>query len=319
MQKKSTLKKILIGFSVLFCVLLIAVGVIGYQVLKQLPSPSQIGKMMNSQKQKPLNATGSASKNVPAATQPKEGSTLEALKEAAHIQDERKLNKYVEGMFLDYSRPLISVCEKLNLARESELLKVGVVPKDENEFFKTVGDALDKNPDDPFAESMFSTVRYVFRFPRAKDLIETVEAAKGGSDRESTMAEKAIFYSKAVMAYREMHAHQKEINDFSMRTYHLFVLGQAVRDNPELANAPEMQSYCQSIQKSMNEDVPYNATVEATEMQKFLSWARIPPESVNFNPNMKSNMNIELSDNQFKMSLGWMGELMNTTQEKSTN
>lgn len=203
---------------------------------------------------------------------------------------------------------LANVCDHLHNAER--IKEEGLKP---NEFGQKMEDSVLTDKKDPMIESMKPILRFAFNLPEMKSLFKLAEEASETND--DGFFTKAEFYSKLFGVYSEMKANKSKIEEISDRGYLLFIMSKIVSLRPELANDSKLQTYCQSIEESNNNQTPFSFSEALVEFESFLTYAGVSAKEVGFDPNYRTHFIIENNQNGISFKGGWIDQLISTPQK----
>lgn len=299
MKKALKLIAVLLGGSLLVFVILVLL------FIKSLPSTWEIKQKVSPKAaQKP---------EFSAPTVPADAAKEKPLEKPAVAKAKTQDDRIDEGKelsarvlledFLNEQKPLSSVCAQLGQAPHSRFLR-----KDHSgsakEFMKSF---LEEDAKDPLAESAAPLFRYVFRLENMKELIGMVENAQ--VERDEGLFKKTEFYTKLGLAAQELREQKPALDRLLMKSYNLFILARAVGQHPELARDPASLQYCEQLEKNLNLHLEFNAEEQARELQKFLDYARITPEELDYDPEYRSDLKFNYTNKSLAMNQIWIEKL----------
>lgn len=300
---KKALKIISITVGVLVLVLVIAFLLF----IKSLPSTWEIKQAISPKKaQNPefvQNAKPSAL-NAAATPLPEKPGTTPAPSHEEKVDDSKALSmQVVKEDFMNEQKPLSTVCAYLPAAEQSKFLR-----KDDsgsaNEFMKVLADHDHK---DPLAESAAPLMRYLFRIDGMRDLIEMID--KADAEHDQSLFKKAEFYTKLALAGQAMRANKANLDRILMKSYNLYILSRAVGKHPELARDPATLNFCDQMEKNLNMGLDYNPEEQSAELQKFLDYAKISPQEVDYDPNYRSDVKFDITNRSATLNHVWIEKL----------
>lgn len=197
------------------------------------------------------------------------------------------------------SKPLSNFCSSLKNAKTGKMNTQEV-----NRAFQL---SLDEATADPRAQALKPVFRYILRLPAFQDLIATVNAASTKQEVESLM-EKAAFYSKVVAAAAAMRAHKEDFEAISDRSYLFYKLNEVVAQRPEALADERLKKFCDDTESAFNNNVPVQFDQEKKNFERLLSELNVEPSSIGYNPDYKTNFDIQLGEKNLTLKGGWLEE-----------
>ncbi|GEM_PF-1964974 len=213
--------------------------------------------------------------------------------------------------FLDSRKPLVQSCKTLEQAASSEFLRD---PRSASAkyFFKS----LAEEKHDPLVETAAPILRYIFRAPGMQSVVDTV--LKAEETQDFGLLKKAEFYYEIYRAGDFLKNHKDDMDEILQKSYNMHHLAKAVAQKPELARDAATLSFCEQMEKNVNEKGEYNADEAAGEMMKFLGDAGIDPKSIGYDPNYRSKVKLNLSSTQVTINDTWVVQLFARDIQKAS-
>jgi hypothetical protein len=228
----------------------------------------------------------------PAVTQPQAQTstttTVQALNSRAGLDD-----------LISPNKPLSNFCSSLKNAKAGKMTNQEV-----NRAFQL---SLDEATADPRAQALKPVFRYILRLPAFQDLIATVDAASSKQEVESMM-EKAAFYSKVVAAAAAMRMHKEDFEAISDRSYLFYKLNEVVAQKPELMSDERLKKFCDDTESAFNNNVPVQFDQEKKNFERLLAELDVEPGSIGYNPDYKTNFDIQMGEKSLTLKGGWLEE-----------
>ncbi|KYG63809.1 hypothetical protein AZI86_13385 [Bdellovibrio bacteriovorus] len=296
----------ILGISVAVIVLVLA-GLLIWG-LSKLPSAFEIKQSLTppALKERPH----SESSPQPEAETSSQTSDAEGLPEKS--ADQSKLNKdevlrqqslkVIQEDFMDERKPLADACRTMGKASESGFLKD---PKNASAryFFST----LAEENKDPLSEAAAPAMRMIFRAPGMNGLMDMI--LKADEAQDPGVLKKAEFYYEIYRAGSYLKTHLAELNTTLQQSYNLYHVMKAVALKPELANSPQVMTFCEDLQKNLNTQSDFNVEEGAKEMQNFLEQNGIKPAEVGFDPKYRSKVDLTVSNTQLGVNDAWIAQI----------
>jgi hypothetical protein len=307
-MKYEKLVKIIATIAISLCLLFLA-AFVGLVFL--LPSASQIkGSFINSKGSPPAQGQHSNAQqtiggspqesSLSSANSPKEPESpesTESLKELEALMDERK--------------PLSEACRTLRSMNVKQAEKMS-----SSEFGQRLQDSMNDKSSDPLMESFKPILKYTVQQPNMKDLIKAVMDAPTG-EQDSLMG-KAGFYNLAYKAYQEMMGNKKSMESILDRNYLTMMFGRVLEVRPELASDPQVLSYCEAIEKQLNEGHISDFGEEKRAFLDFLQEAQVDPKQIGFDSNYQTKLQVEFGKNGLHFKGGWLDEVFSKIAKKGS-
>ncbi|WP_413612203.1 hypothetical protein [Bdellovibrio sp. HCB-110] len=212
--------------------------------------------------------------------------------------------------FTDTRKPLVEGCRNLAQASESHFMR-----DPESASAKYFFESLAQEQKDPLVETAAPILRYIFRAPGMQSVIEMVMKAE--EIKDLGMLKKAEFYYEIYRAGDFLKDHKDDMDVILQKTYNMHHLAKAVAQKPELAKDAATLSFCEQMEKNVNDSGTYNADQAASEMMKFLSDSGIDPKSIDYDPNYRSKVKLNLSSSQVSINDTWVVKLFARDIEKA--
>ncbi len=285
-------------------VCLVIVIAFGIFMFNQLPSVSKIGQILKSKPAEvEIEQTESQQSEMDVSGDDAEVSQeefVEAEEEEAEVAADSTIKEAMVADLLSQQTPLSDFCASLKNAKDGVFEKA--------EFGKAFNQSLDEEKRDPRIQAVKPMLRYVMRLPKMNDMIQDAQAAVERNDEG--FLQKAEFYSKAVLAFREMKEHETDIESVMDRSYLLLGLNKLLAKKPELLNDPRLQNYCGGVELSFNQGRPVDYENEKKDFLKFLDDVGSDPKEIGFDTNYKSNVNFNFSGRSLTFEGGWLEDLV---------
>lgn len=212
--------------------------------------------------------------------------------------------------FTDSRKPLIETCRNLGNASESHLLR-----DPQNANAKTFFHSLAQGKNDPLVESAAPILRYVFRAPGMSAAVDMI--MKSEEQNDPSLLKKAEFYYEIYRAGGFLKENTRAMDDILQKTYNLHYLARAVAQKPELARDSATLTFCEQMEKTINQGNSYNADEAAKEMQNFFEAAGIDAKQLGYDPNYRSQVKMNISNSQVRLNDAWVLRLFARDIEKA--
>ncbi len=280
-----TLVKILKYMSI--CIglfLVIAVGFFLYSISK-LPDPITLKEKIKTEKEvKP-----------PTELQKEISAEVENLSQA--IEPERELvqqpadvtpgtREQVFGLMNEEYND-IRICE--NLGKPSAK---NITP---NVMFDAI---VSKDRTDSKLESFRVPIKHIFQSKPMKELFaefDEVDKDNLKGEERTSYLKKIGFYATAAKKAQEIYSEKAEYEEIADRAYNLYVISQIVEKKPELALDKSILDFCNQLQTSIGQKSKSDITEERKELLKLIEYAGLTPQQLDFNPQVRTKFNIDLS------------------------
>lgn len=228
-------------------------------------------------------------------------------------QEKQRLNeigsKVLLEDFTDERRPMVSSCKNLASASNSPLLK------DPNAASaKYFFESLANESQDPLTDSGAPIFRYVFRAPGMRTFVEMILQAQ--ENKDFGLLKKTEFYYQIYKVVDYLQAHNDEMNMVLQKSYNIHHIIKAVAQKPELAQESGVVTFCEQMEKTLNEGTGYNADVAEKEMQKFFTDVGVDPASVGYDPKYRAKVKTSLSKTQISLNDTWITQFFDRDIEK---
>ncbi|MGE3974280.1 MAG: hypothetical protein AB7F59_07145 [Bdellovibrionales bacterium] len=294
-----------IGLGVVFGVVTLSVISLIY-LLTQLPSKTQIQQTVQAASQpdpspKVAKATATSQSEVSAQADTyvtgKSGEKT-ALPEA----DKKEAEAFFFRLTKEDPRD-IQVCRNLFRAKDFEPLAASETAV--NDFLKSA------ESENPYLRSMRPAARYLLQKTKMKEMMEELEKKENG---EESLAQKSLFYYKAVQAVRDVQNNQKKIELMADRSMHLYVLSQLAHKNSEIAREDQVMQFCDSIEEKLSRDDLQDIEGEREDLVQLIESLGLTPQELNFDPKKRANLNIQLNPKDLQLGLGFEEPQKTVTQ-----
>lgn len=279
MKWKNTLKILTISLGLCF-VILTALGLWG---LSRLPSAYQIKNALV-----PSAVSKAAEENGTESTQT---STVSPGKMALQV---------LRDDFANIERPLSESCKYITKAPESTFLKDPA-----NATFRFFITSL-YNDHDPVVETAAPVFRYLFRLP---GMNEVVPAVLQSSETEQGLLPKALFYYHLYQAGSHLSRHPEKLDEILQKSYNLHHLVKAASQNVGISSAPETQTFCEELERELNQQEPFDANQTAERMSEFFAKKNIDIKALNYDPQYRSKTQLQLSGSKVGVQDTWVAKL----------
>lgn len=308
-------KSLLKVLSISLALVVVTLGGLAFWGLSKLPSAFEIKQSLTPPALKKAEAIAQAPSQevseLPAAH--KEGSEVATSPSSeSHGNSNVTANtaRVLLEDFVDTRKPLVEGCRNLALASESHFMR------DPNSASaKYFFESLAQEQKDPLVETAAPILRYIFRAPGMQSVVEMVMKAEEAKDLG--MLKKAEFYYEIYRAGDFLKDHKDDMDVILQKTYNLHHLAKAVAQKPELAKDTATLSFCEQMEKNVNDSGIYNADQAASEMMKFLSESGVDPKSIGYDPNYRSKVKLNLSSSQVSINDTWVVKLFARDIEKA--
>lgn len=309
---KKLLKILLAIIAVVIFVVLI--GII--YLFHRLPSPQQLGSLLNTDQKRT-----SSLKLKKSNSNPQNNSEIEPLirpddsvqdfpsEERQVVSSEKQdLEEYLD--FIDPTKPRAEFCSFLNQANGKKL-----------DFTQLKNTEADQEKESSKIENdlRFKAVEPVFKSvvmqPKFKDLVTTVlQNAKVMKDQESLenmeSVQKALFYKKIYDAYWELRQNLPVYEELMDRSYLVYKINDLIVARPDLKNDPRVIHYCEKIQSdfNLNEEVQFEH--EKAAFERLMAELGVTDAQINYNKNYKTKFGVNFTKNSLIMDGGWLDEIV---------
>lgn len=276
-------------------------------IFRNLPS-SQV--VLKSLRPKTIQAQSSvvpraepAQKNTPPKiSQSKSGAPLPDLGPQP-LPEKQETQEVLADFLINPERPLLNICENLQKSADSKI-KSG-----EKDIFAVLEESVKADPEDPLANAIALPIRYALRLPKIQEFLAEAEQQQEPGENEDFI-KKVSFYKKAIAALQELQQNEEEINDVGRYAYQLYVMSRMVKENPNLARDPSVLDFCEQNQKAVAQNEKFNKQLMAEQMLSLLEFAKIPPEKIEYEPEIKSEFTFNITGTSIQIGLGWINKLI---------
>lgn len=321
MQKKNISKilKILgITLGTFFVLVLMALGIVFYH----LPSAKQLGSYFK--KDQPMVQKKNQTSYGPKALGLSASSDVSVAEGAQHNDSPSEVTprtqdraKSIEELkeFLDERSPAITFCNKLNQAKSGPIEVLAPSPPSESSVHSNdLGGDLRIEAIKPF----FKTI---LRQPEMSKLLSMVleneEFMNHPEAAEDGLFNKAIFYKQAYQAYSEIKENLPEYESIVDRTYLMYKLNDLIVFKPELQNDPRIMKFCEESEHEFNTYSPVNYANEKQIFERLIQEVGVDPQAIKYDPNYKTSLKLDFSENNLQLGGGWLNELMPDASQDS--
>ncbi|MBV2168711.1 MAG: hypothetical protein KUL82_08395 [Bdellovibrio sp.] len=212
--------------------------------------------------------------------------------------------------FLDTRKPLVEGCRNLERASQSHFFR-----DPQNASAKYFFEILAGETKDPLVETAAPVMRFMFRAPGMQSVVDMV--MKSEEEKDPGLLKKAEFYYEIYRAGEYLKNHKSDIDMILQKTYNMHHLAKAVAQKPDLAKDSATLSFCEQMEKNVNENGSYDAEEAAAEMLKFLADAGVDPKSIGYDPKYRSQVKMNLSSTQLNINDAWVVRLFARDIEKA--
>lgn len=212
--------------------------------------------------------------------------------------------------FMDSRRPLVEACRSMARASDSGFLK-DAQNASGRYFFRS----LAGNEKDPLSETAAPALRLIFRAPGMSQMIDMI--LKSDETQDPSLVRKAEFYYEIYRAGSYLKSHVEELNQTLQQSYNLHHLMKAVAKKPELASSPQVMSFCEDLEKNLNDGEAFDADQSAQEMQSFLEQNGIKSDEIGFDPKYRSKVELNISNTQLNVNDAWIAQLFAADIQKA--
>lgn len=317
------LKKALAILGGSIALLAVVLVLFGAWTLSKLPSPYEIKKAMTpAALQTPdkeiaknsisLDSSEASSVTGVEVVQQDKAVTPSPALEKTEAEEFKEVGwKVIQNDFANPQTPMVESCKELAAAGDSKFLR-----DSENANAKYFFKSLASEQKDPLVESAAPIFRYVFRAPGMSEAMETLKEAEEKQDMG--LLDKAEFYANILRAGNFLRENKHDVDVILQRSYNMHVLARAVGLRPELARDSATLSFCDQIEKAINNGTEnFDATEEAQEVSRFLNENGIDPRSVGFDPRYRSQVKMNLSSTQVSLNDSWIVHMFARDIEKA--
>lgn len=221
-----------------------------------------------------------------------------SLKELEDLMDERK--------------PLSEACHTL---RNIGVKQAGAVSP--SDLGKRLQDSMLDKSSDPLVESLKPVLKLTLQQPHMKVLIQQVMDAPPGE--QNSLMDKKDFYYSAYQAYQEMTANKTNMESVLDRSYLTMMFGRLLEVRPELANDPQVLSYCETVEKQLNEGQSPNFGEEKKAFADFLQEVKVDPKQIGFDSSYQTKLQVDFGKNGLHFKGGWLDEAFSKAETQETN
>lgn len=209
---------------------------------------------------------------------------------------------------LNTERPMLKICDHLEAAADSK------IKLEQPDIFSALEEAIRKDPNDPFSNAIAIPLRAILRLPQIQEFLLEAESYDLAEDEEN-LVDKAAFYRKAFAAYQELKRNEEKINDTGKYAYQLYVISQIAKENPALSRDPSVRDFCEQTQRAIAEEKKFSSQEMTEQMLRLLDFAKVSPESIGYESEIKSGFTFEITDSALQIGLGWINKLLRPPPE----
>lgn len=210
-----------------------------------------------------------------------------------------QLNRDLMSDLMDADRPLSNFCISLKNAKSGRLSSSDL----SSGFVK----GIDPDTADPRIQAMKPLLRSVFRQQTMKELILEAEAAI--QNKEENFWQKAAFYSKAAMAFRDLVANKSELEAVSDRSYLFIKINELVAKRPDLLNDDRLQKFCNDTENALNTNDPVQFEQEKKNFERILTEMNVAPTEIKYDSNYKTKLDAVYDGMSMRLEGGWLEEV----------
>jgi hypothetical protein len=278
-------------------------------VFNSLPNVSELRQALNSKTpiaQEPQAHTIAANTLSPPSQIQQAQSHLESEATEPSTEDALKAKKKEKDIadlksFLKRKPEDAQVCE--NLGNVVNLEDMG---NDKNAIDK-IGNSLltEEGDSNPYAQAFRIPLLHIFNRPLMKGLFEEIIAFEDSkADPDDSLLNKIGFYGRMAAAATDVLAHKKYYENLTDHSYHLFVISQAVKKKPELANDPKVKQFCESIEAEVKSGKLTSFDEERSEVLSLLEYAGVSASDIGFDPEKRMKFDVKFDNHNFSIGMG---------------
>jgi hypothetical protein len=219
---------------------------------------------------------------------------LEEIRAAEYPENPPQQADYFNDEILarleDTNKPLSSVCASLSNIDRKQNGKFS-----RKEILKRFEDSVLGVSRDPAIESIQPVLRFVLKRPELMGLLKLDPSTKGVDAASRTLRK-----------YRALMMNQRQLEQVMDQSYLLLMLGRSIEKKPRLASATYVMQYCQTIEDDLNNLKATNFEADKKTFMEFLAASKIDPASIGFDPQYKTDLELEQDGNSYSFNVGWM-------------
>jgi hypothetical protein len=283
--------------AVLIGVLLLLVGALGFIVYKERPSLRRI-------------ASGYASLRRPRFVQTaSRGFDFSPVVDAIlgpepirppHLSEEA--TDAVITRFIDSGDATVSICSQLGDLREAP-------PRGPAEFHAWAEERITNRMENPFLEAILTPLGAVLARPAVAPLAKTVR------DNALSGNETPDFDVMQTQAKADMFASRAQLEDISLRAYHLYALFRGLNWHPELVSDPDTNEICEMfetrLQAALDGDTTgVSTTTEARELLNWMAANQVTTEEAGFDPALSGATSVLVTPSSLEIETAWMKKVV---------
>lgn len=303
---KNKILKTLLVLGVLF---FITVGGVLAFIVYSLPSTKKISEALSGASASSAQTQSSAQLSSDISQMDKSNFTAESNDSTIPTQAESadaksSLDRKGLDNLIDPTVPLSDFCQSLRNSKSGAMN-----PAEFNEGFKKSVETKNRGTEsDPRIQALKPLLRTIFREPQMQELI--TEAASAVENKEENFWQKAAFYSKAAMAFKAMLANKDELNAVGDRSYLFFKMSELMAKRPELIADQRLQKFCVDTEIAFNTNQPVQFDQEKKNFERILDEVGVSASDIKYNPDYKSNFDIDFDGKSLQLNGGWLEELI---------
>lgn len=298
----NTARKKRIWPKVVFCIfaaLAFLVVALVIWIALQIPSPAQLRSGLEeaisgpSEQQATPSPLDGAPKKAGTKDDPGAPSTAGTASSAAKGPSIEQVKSLMDDM-ADPAKPRMRLCNSLEEATTSPFHIENKNKKETKVDFNTYVTSfagLDRS--DPYLETILPMLRFAFRGPKLKGLLDDVVTAKGNG--ETGLGEKLGFMAKIASAASELNSEIEDLNHMADRGYQAYILTRILEKRPQMLAAPELKDFCQHIENGANSETKIDYDGDAKLLLRLLEKSDLTASEVGYDPNYRSKMNVTFS------------------------
>ncbi|MEK7357402.1 MAG: hypothetical protein AAB250_13200 [Bdellovibrionota bacterium] len=198
----------------------------------------------------------------------------------------------------------VRICEMLGELREPP-------PKGAAEVLAWVSNRVENRIENPFLEALLMPIGAAMaRTPMGRIAESVRSAALSGNEAPD-------FEILQAQAKADLYSAESQLNDVSLRAYHLYAMFNAVNWHPELAQDSATNELCGAIEARLQTAVEgdFSGVSIRSETQELMNWMaanRVTTKESGFNPALGGAISVSVTPTSLEIATPWMKSLLRT-------
>lgn len=152
-------------------------------------------------------------------------------------------------------------------------------------------------------EAVMLPIEYTLKNEAVRDLVRSAEEAAANGD--TGFLRKSQFYAQAAVATASILSSREQFELISANAYRLYAIARAAALKPSILQDADLRDLCRGFERAALDGLPSD-DLDRARLLRMLERNGIAPASIDYDPNMTTNLSIVNSDGGFRIKTQWL-------------